>query len=398
MAGVLARIDRTLVRLFGQGPAGVDRRRERLARVGACAVVSLTGVALFVPNMAPFLVGVGPAVGTALAVVGSVVCLGLVAAGVLLYRSAFSTPNAVRIAVWNFLGLVVLGMVLLAHGAYRGTLGTVTPADALAAGNVLAISAAAHVIIGVHDARRVRAEQLAHEREKFAVLSRVLRHNLRNDATVLIGQSERLAAQLDDPSLAEVAETLSRRSQEIGSLAEKTKAMVAALDRRSAPNERLHVETAVTEAIAAVRTDGDRAVDADADVDVPADLWMWADDGVATAIAELVENAVEHGGSRVQITATATDGTIRMRVADDGTGVPADERDVVTGEAEITQLKHGSGLGLWVARSIAESAGGRLTFDTDGEWTTVGLVHRRADPPAEAPPTGSAPDPVGATA
>jgi signal transduction histidine kinase len=160
----------------------------------------------------------------------------------------------------------------------------VSTADALAAGNVLAISAAAHVIIGVHDARRVRAEQLAREREKFAVLSRVLRHNLRNDATVLIGQSERLAAELDEGSLAEAADMVHRRSRAVGGMAEKTKTMLEALERRSSPNARLNVH------------------------DVATDV---TDD-----------------------------------VADDGPGIPDDERTVIAGETEITQLKHGSGLGL----------------------------------------------------
>jgi len=382
MSDLLARIDRTLVRMFEAGPAAGDHRRERLARLGACAAISLTGVALILPNLAPFLAAGQPPVGLGLAALGAVVCVGLVAAGVLLYRSGFSTPNAVRIAVWNFLGLVVLGGVLLGHGAYRGSLGTVSTADALAAGNVLAISAAAHVIIGVHDARRVRAEQLAREREKFAVLSRVLRHNLRNDATVLIGQSERLAAELDEGSLAEAADMVHRRSRAVGGMAEKTKTMLEALERRSAPNARLNVHDIATDVIDTVAVDDELAVT----VDVPPNLWIWADDSIERALAELVENAAEHGGSEIRVSAAAdVDGTVRIDVADDGPGIPADERTVIAGETEITQLKHGSGLGLWVARSVAESAGGELTFETDGERTVVRLSHDRA----AAPPTAS---------
>ena len=378
MTELLTRIDRTLVRLFEPGPTAAGRRRERFARLGACSAVSLTGLALLAPNLAPFLVGPRPVVGAGLAVLGTVVCVGLLAAGVALYRSGFSTPNAVRIAVWNVLGLVVLGSVLLLHGIYRGTLGTVTVANALAAGNVLAISAAAHVIIGVHDARRVRAEQLAREREKLAVLSRVLRHNLRNDATVLVGNSERLAAELDESPLADIAATLTRRSRDVGELADKTKVLVDALDRRSTSNARLHVGDTVAAAVDDVRI----ADDGDITIDVPDDLWMWADEDAETALAELIENAVEHGGSRVRVTAAADGDAVHVRVADDGPGIPSDERDVITGESEITQLTHGSGLGLWVARSVAESAGGSLSFETDDDWTVVILTQARADPPA----------------
>jgi len=378
MAGSLARIDRALVRMFEAGPTDGSRRRERLARFGACTAISLTGIALLLPNVSPYLASNQPPVGLGLATLGLAVSVGLVAAGGLLYRSGFSTPNAVRIAVWNFLGLVVLGGVLLAHGAYRGSLGTVTTADALAAGNVLAISAAAHVIIGVHDARRVRAEQLAREREKFAVLSRVLRHNLRNEATVLIGQSERLATELDDDTLSPAAETLYDRSCEVGDLATKTKVMVEALDRRSTPNVRLNAREVVSDALADLRDDASAVT-----VDVPDDLWLWADDGAATAVAELIENALEHGGDRVRVTAEADAETAWIHIVDDGPGVPEDERTVVTGEAEITQLKHGSGLGLWVARSVVESADGTLRFDTDGEWTVVSVGHARAAAPTE---------------
>jgi signal transduction histidine kinase len=380
MSGLLSRIDRALVRMFEAGPIDGSRRRERLARFGACTAISLTGLGLVIPNVAPYLVPGQPPVGLGLGALGAAVCLGLVVAGALLYRSGFSTPNAVRIAGWNFLGLVVLGAVLVAHGAYRGALGTVTTADALAAGNVLAISAAAHVIIGVHDARRVRAEQLAREREKFAVLSRVLRHNLRNDATVLIGQSERLASELDGP-LADTAETLHGRSMAVGDLATKTKVMVEALDRRSTPNARLNVHDVVTDAVEGVR---ENAHGVDVSLDVPRNLWIWADDSVETALAELVENAVEHGGSDIRVEATDDDGRVDVRVVDDGPGIPADERAILSGDAEITQLKHGSGLGLWVARSVAEAADGRLTFDTDGERTVVRLAHDRAEPPVAA--------------
>jgi two-component system OmpR family sensor kinase len=391
MPGLLDRIDRALVRMFEAGPGDGHRRRERSARLGACAAISLTGIALLLPNLAPYLVSGQPVVGLGLATLGAVVCLGLTVAGGLLYRSGFSTPNAVRIAVWNFLGLVVLGGVLLAHGAYRGALGTVSTADALAAGNVLAISAAAHVIIGVHDARRVRAEQLAREREKFAVLSRVLRHNLRNDATVLIGQSDRLSTELDGP-LADAAELLHDRSREVGDLATKTKVMVEALDRRSTPNARLNVHDVATDAVDEVRGTTADAADVDISLDVPRNLWIWADDGLETALAELIENAVEHGGSNIRVAASAGDGTVDIHVADDGQGIPEDERAILSGESEITQLKHGSGLGLWVARSVAESADGALTFDTDGERTVVRLAHDRAESPVEA--TDDAPAPA----
>jgi signal transduction histidine kinase len=231
----------------------------------------------------------------------------------------------------------------------------------------------------------VRAEQLAREREKLAVLSRVLRHNLRNDATVLIGQSERLAAEVDDESLAETAAALHHRSRAVGDLAAKTRLIVEALDRRSTPNARLNVQDVATDVVDDVTPADGTAIT----VDVPRDLWVWADGSIERALVELVENAVEHGGSEIRVSAgTAADETVRIDVADDGPGIPEDERAIISGEAEITQLKHGSGLGLWVARSVAEAADGELIFETGGAKTIVSLVHDRAAAPAETVDAG----------
>ncbi|MFC6990084.1 sensor histidine kinase [Haloplanus sp. GCM10025708] len=325
----------------------------------------MSGVALLVPNATPFVRG-GSAVSLGLGALGTAVSLGLAVSGVLLYRSDFSTPNVVRIAVWDCLGLVVLGGVLWLHVGARGLAG-----NALMAGNLLAVSATAHVLIGVHDARRVRAEQLAREREKFAVLSRVLRHNLRNEANVLLGHAGQLEAELDDPELASSARVVHERASVIGGLATKARELVSAVERRGGPPLRTNVAGAVATAVDAV--DGERV-----EADVPDDLWVWADEGYADAITELVENAVEHGGSNVAVTAEADGGWVRVRVSDDGGGIPDHERAVVTGDADIDQLTHGSGLGLWVVRTIAESSGGRLGFDSTEDRTVVTLSHRRA--------------------
>jgi len=86
---------------------------------------------------------------------------------------------------------------------------------------VLGVSAAAHVIIGVNDVRRIRAEELAKEREKTAVLNRLIRHNLRNDTQVLSGFAERLTAEIEDPELADMAGRVQRKADDLGGMYDK---------------------------------------------------------------------------------------------------------------------------------------------------------------------------------
>jgi signal transduction histidine kinase len=379
MSQVLTRVDRRLSSTFDDETTPVTRRRSRAARMGASVAVSVTGVLLLSPNIAPLFVGGQPPFSVALSVFGSLVCLGLAVSGYLLYRSGFSTANAVRIAVWNLLGVVVLGAVLWLHGMVQGPVvfGADGVESALTAGNILAISTAAHVVIGVHDARRVRAEQLADEQRKLAVLNRALRHNLRNESTILVGHGERLEQEVDDPSLERSARVVAERARTVGGLADKAKTIIELFERERRVEHPHDVRTMVDGAAAEVTGDAGATVD----VSVPDGVWVWADDCYRTALGELVENALEHGEPPVEVTVTADDEWVHTCVRDAGAGVPAHESVVVGGEADITPLTHASGLGLWLARSAAEANGGHLRFEEESAGTVVTLSHRRATGP-----------------
>ena len=79
---------------------------------------------------------------------------------------------------------------------------------------------------------------------------------------------------------------------------------------------------------------------------------------LAQACANLVANAIEHGGGRVHIRAFATVDHVRVEVTDDGPGLPAPVSALV-GAARGRRSHRGHGLAI--AAAIARSHGGRLT-------------------------------------
>ncbi|RLM70673.1 sensor histidine kinase [Halorubrum sp. Atlit-8R] len=365
-------------RRFDTRDAGVDRLRELLVTLGvadpdyaagrpdagatraaAAAFVSLTGFALLVPNVTPLASGGEPPIGVALSVLGTVLSVALVAVGPLLFRSSFSTRNAVRIAVWNLFGIAVLGGIMLGILRYQAALGSPFVAPTFSVAKVLAIGAVAHVIIGVYDARRVRAQQLAKEQRKLSVLNRVLRHNLRNETTVLGGHAGIVAEGADDPDLRESAEAVSRSASVIGGLAEDAKRLQAAFER--CPDERgpVDVGDVVADAAEAAREAGAETVETD--VDPCAAL---ADERLATAVEELATNAPDHGASEVTLSARERDGDVEIAVSDDGPGIRETEGRVITGRDPETQLEHASGLGLWIVRATADAFDGWLSIET----------------------------------
>jgi signal transduction histidine kinase len=86
-------------------------------------------------------------------------------------------------------------------------------------------------------------------------------------------------------------------------------------------------------------------------------------------LQNLVDNAIKYSdaGGNVRVRAHATDGAMRVHVSDEGPGVPfGDERVIFEkfGRAGGSRTKPGTGLGLFISRSIAEAHGGSLELDT----------------------------------
>lgn len=84
-------------------------------------------------------------------------------------------------------------------------------------------------------------------------------------------------------------------------------------------------------------------------------------------VRNLVSNATKHGGPNIAIEGRILDESYRVRIMDDGDGVPDElierlfSRFVHQGDAPLTT---GSvGLGLFIAGMLAETMGGKLTYD-----------------------------------
>lgn len=87
---------------------------------------------------------------------------------------------------------------------------------------------------------------------------------------------------------------------------------------------------------------------------------------LARVLGNLVDNAQRHARAGVRVAVRAEDGRVVLRVADDGQGVPEDEREriferFVRLDDARTRDGGGAGLGLAIARDVAERHGGSLT-------------------------------------
>ncbi|MBZ6497044.1 PAS domain S-box protein [Natrinema longum] len=208
------------------------------------------------------------------------------------------------------------------------------------------------------------------------VLHRLLRHNLRNQTTVIHGRAELIRAATDDEEIASHAAVIEAAGRSLVDASETAQSIQRILQTDHVDPDSLSPPELAAQLRGVVESvTSDVAVE----IDVSTTNSVPYDDSIGNAVSELLENAIEYGtpddGSTIEISVTdRSDASVRIAVSDDGHGIPEEEWSVVAGDGEITQLRHGSGLGLWLAKWVADRHGGSLRLVSAGvDGTTIAI-------------------------
>jgi signal transduction histidine kinase len=209
------------------------------------------------------------------------------------------------------------------------------------------IGVAAGTVAGVAEVRQREAtRQAQRERERLEEFASVVSHDLRNPLEVSRGYLQKAFETGDPEYLVTVRDSLERMSD----LIEESLAL-ARQGQIVDETEPCELQAVADDAWATVDT-GDATLVQDGDATLEAD-----DSRFQELLENTFRNAVEHVGEDVTVTVGTTDDG--FYVADDGPGIPADERDQVL-ERGHTTAADGSGLGLAIVQSIAEAHGWRV--------------------------------------
>ncbi len=199
--------------------------------------------------------------------------------------------------------------------------------------------------------------------QRLAVLNRVVRHNLRNELSVVRGFAEEIGNDGVSNDLA--ADRIVQASDNLITLGERAREAARLLDHE--PETRAVELGSLVSDVAAELHDG--ATNLTVETDVPPDARVETDpDLLYRSVDHLAQNAVVHNDAddpRVVISVvTDRDGAypVEVTVRDNGPGIPAHEWAAIK-EGKETPLEHGSGLGLWAVRWGVTRLGGELRYE-----------------------------------
>ena len=324
-----------------------------------------TGVGLLCSLVGYLFLTAGPAITNVVGtVIASMLAGSLLYAGVWLRRSGLPEDLVWNIAKWSAVGLSIptgIG-VLLTIVQVQAQVLYLFPTlfvNTIAAGGVIG------VLLGSVNELRKEHEKTLELNRKNLVMNRVLRHNIRNDMNIILGQIDRLNGHngIDDS----VIQPIKQKINDVVSLSESAR-RIETIGQESDQGP-VDVVSLIENQLRVARAS---YPDASISARLPSVAWARGDSLLSSAIDNLIENAVKHTDTDpvidVSVERKGTD--VVVRVADSGPGIPEREKEVLLGDRE-TSLTHSEGLGLWLVKWVIESYDGEIRFESNDPQGSV---------------------------
>jgi signal transduction histidine kinase len=230
--------------------------------------------------------------------------------------------------------------------------------------------------IRAYEAERGRVEELGRLSQLRADFVSLVSHELRSPMAAVIGAARTLqdrwrmlTAPQRESFLALIGDETARLAELVGDVLDTSRIEAGTFTYRF---EEVELDRVVDEAVEAAAL-AQQEVPVVASVRGALPTIRGDRTRLRQVLANLIENAVKYSpeGGEVRISAAAANGAVRISVRDVGPGIPPDQQTRIFekfGRADVAgSSKPGTGLGLFIARSIAEAHGGSLEVSSGAE-------------------------------
>ena len=211
--------------------------------------------------------------------------------------------------------------------------------------------------------RKEQSRELRRQSEQLAILTRLMRHDVRNDVSLIVGRAQELTNYVEPHGQGPVEEII----QSGNHVLQLTQTIGEALDEITTTDEpelaavplRPIVENEVEQASSLYRG-------AEISLGELPDVNVRANRLLSSVVANLINNGVFYNDKdvpHVHVDAAVDDDTVTLRVADNGPGIPIVQQEKLFEGGIEKDNQTGLGIGLTLAYRFVNQYGGTITID-----------------------------------
>ncbi|POG54352.1 histidine kinase N-terminal 7TM domain-containing protein [Haloferax marisrubri] len=213
------------------------------------------------------------------------------------------------------------------------------------------------------------------QNEKLTLLNQIVRHDIRNDMAVILGNAQLVEESVDDEVVRERLETIIRNGEHATELTENVRNLMATMLDDEETNRPTTLAGPLRAEASAVRDGTPEA--AVSLPDEPSGVTVVADDMLGTVFRNLLTNAVRHNDAdraEIDVSVEVRDDDALVRIADNGPGIPDERKEEVFGRGEKGLESPGTGLGLYLVDTIVSGYGGDVWVEDNEPRGAVFVV------------------------
>ena len=222
--------------------------------------------------------------------------------------------------------------------------------------------------------RKTYEQQLETQRDNLEVLNQVVRHDIRNDMTVVRGRATLLEDHIDErgrddlQALQDATENAIELTKTARDLSET---MLSTAEDSEPTSLDQHLRTPIENA----RSKFENAV-VTIENRIP-DVTVRGNDLLEAVFRNLIQNGIVHNDQdmpTVHVSTTLDAETVTVTIADNGPGIPDDQKEQIFGKGEKGLDSPGAGIGLYLVQTLVDRYGGSVWVEDNDPRGSVFVV------------------------
>jgi PAS domain S-box-containing protein len=202
--------------------------------------------------------------------------------------------------------------------------------------------------------------ELEEQRDNLEILNQVVRHDIRNKLQLVLAYADILRTE-SEAADGEYVEKVLKAAHEAVDITTTARDVTEVMLQSDVDYHPVRLRVALEDEIEDVRSNYNSAL---VRIDGPLpDARVRADDMLASVIRNLLTNAIQHNDKdipEITVSATRVDGSVLVRIADNGPGIPDDRKEGIFEQGEMGLDSEGTGLGLYLVDTLVGRYGGEV--------------------------------------